>query len=150
MNLLISILLSAFCLNGSSPVEQLKDKYYIPQDSTKKVEAYDLRGKGYTDQQVGATALEHSKTKLVVVVFADPTNHKYQEEVLTIVGAHVFILGRKNIMVLFADKGKAQTFSVLFAKNNMLPGLILEKDDPGGLELTIAIGITYDRQFGKK
>lgn len=149
MNLLMHILISAFCLNGGASTEQLKDKYSTPQDTTKKVEAYDLRGKGYTDQQVGATALEHSKTKLVVVVFADTSNHKYQEEVLTIVGSHVFILGRKNIMVIFADKGKAQTFSVLFAKNNMLPGMILEKDDPGGLELTIAIRVTYDIQFGK-
>ncbi|MDL5051489.1 hypothetical protein QQ054_36400 [Oscillatoria amoena NRMC-F 0135] len=148
MNLLIHILISAFCLNGGASTEQLKDTYAIPQDTTKKVEAYDLRGKGYTDQQVGATALEHSKTKLVVVAFADTSNHKYQEDVLLIVKCQM-ALGRKKIMVLFADKGKAQTFSVLFAKNNMLPGMILEKDDPGGLELTIAIRVTYDIQFGK-
>ena len=111
-----------------------------------EVEAYDLRGKGYTNPQIGATAKAYSQDKLVILVSLDTAETAHEKAILAVVKGNMQA-GYTNVRVLFADRGKAEANIVLVAKGVPIPNVILLKDPLYELDLSIGLKSTYKSHY---
>lgn len=113
-----------------------------------EVEAYDLRGKGYSDPQIASTAKAYSKDKLVVLVRLNKEEKTHQEKILDIVRGNMHA-GYTKVMVIFADQGEHPASIILIAKGAPIPRAILISDKLYELDLSIGIQSTYKHQYGQ-
>ena len=117
------------------PLQVLFITYCLLLAQGVQVEKYDLRGQGYTNEQIAATARAYSENKLVLVVHVNRDNPTYQKTVLDIVGDQVRA-GRDKIIVLLTER-KAGTRNAVyvFAKKELLVTVYGDASDYG---LTLA------------